>query len=77
MEVRSGPRVVTQRQLEIVPPPAEPPANTEAPTPPPRIAEGPQAPPGPSNQGLLERQARWMRERARFESSRPDDEGSK
>jgi hypothetical protein len=30
-----------------------------------------------SNRSLLERQLHWFRERARFDSKRPDDEGSK
>lgn len=46
---------------------------TDAPTAP----AAPAAPLGPSNRGLIERQLRWYRERAKFESKRPDDEGSK
>lgn len=77
MEERSGPRLVTQRQLEVAAPPADPTPASPAPSPDPPAAPVPSEPVGPSNRGLLARQLRWFRERARFESKRPDDEGPK
>jgi len=73
MEARDGARRVTQRQLEIPPeapgPRAPPPVGVEPPTPsePPR--ESPPLPREPSNLGLRERQAHWLRERARFDAA--------
>jgi hypothetical protein len=77
MEERSGPRLVTQRHLEVAPGAAESPPDPEPPSPSPPPSPGTSAPVGPSNRLLLERQLRWLRERAKFESRRPDDEGSK
>ena len=77
MEERPSPRLVTQRHLEVdtpppaVAPPPEPPDRML----PPVVRSPPEA--GPSNRGLLERQRRWLRERAKFESKRPDGEGTK
>lgn len=80
MEERDSPRFVTQRHLEVDrPAPDDNPAR-EPPAPIPPTVPGPPAPlvpSGPSNGGLLERQRRWFRERARFESRRPEDDGSK
>ena len=74
MAERRGARLVTQRRLELAstpepaagPPPAPSPAPASSP-PPVRPADKPVA---PSNRELLDRQLRWHRERARFESSR-------
>lgn len=77
MEERSGPRLVTQRQLEVEPlRPASAPA-PEAPARPPSAAQAASSPVGPSNRGLLERQLRWYRERAKFEANRPGEEASR
>jgi len=77
MEERGSPRLVTQRQLEIESPRASvaparalPPSETPTPATPPAAS-------GPSNRGLLERQLRWYRERAKFESNRTHDEPEK
>lgn len=77
MEERGSSRLVTQRQLE-----AEPAMSLPVPTPKSPDSSAPVAlaipqPQGPSNRGLLERQLRWFKERAKFESRAPDDEGSK
>ena len=89
MEERSSPRLVTQRQLEVEPPrPAASPTSEVAPskvpalanataTPPPPAVPAVSAPVGPSNLGLLDRQLRWYRERAKFEASRPAEEASR
>ena len=81
MEERRGARIVTQRHLQVEPVP-EPSAPSPAPPPEPSPRAGPSLPPAdapvaPSNQGLLERQLRWNRERAKFESSRSADGESK
>lgn len=77
MAERSGARVVTQHQLEDGPP-AETASPALPPEPPTPLASSERAPPpAPSNRGLIDRQMRWLKERARFESKRPDDEGSK
>lgn len=81
MEERRGPRVVTQRQLEVeptrapsVPAPAPPPEGPPRPVP----ALPPADRPIPSsNQGLLDRQLRWHRERTKFESARTAGEESR
>ena len=78
MEERSGSRLVTQRHLEVEPVPSEPPsAPEEPPHPSPPMRPVDSVPGPPSNRGLLERQLRWFRERARFESRRQDDDGSR
>ncbi|MGD0249902.1 MAG: hypothetical protein ABSB97_03300 [Thermoplasmata archaeon] len=76
MEARDGARRVTQRQLAVAdeasseapPPPVAPwAASPEMPPPP-----SPPLPPishEPSDLALRDRQARWMRERARFEAA--------
>jgi len=79
MEEHRGPRLVMQRQLEVEPKaPASPSTGEASPEPPSGPAseptvEAPTAGP-PSNQALLERQLRWYRERAKFESRRPGEE---
>jgi hypothetical protein len=77
MEERGSSRLVTQRQLEVEAPRPVSPPPTEDPAPAPPGAPAAPIPAEPSNRRLLERQLRWFRERARFESRRPDDEGSK
>jgi len=77
LEERESPRVVTQRQLEVDAPRPDPPRE-----PPPEASPSvpdsrPPIPMIPSNLGLLERRLRWFRERAKFESKPPLDEGSK
>ncbi len=71
MEDRRGARVVTQRHLEVEPtrepPPTEPPPPPEAPPRAPAPSRPPEEPIPPSNRGLLDRQLRWHRERAKFE----------
>ena len=73
MEERRGARIVTQRHLEVEPapaPPASPPSPPpESPPAPPSPARSPSQPLEPSGAGLIERQLRWYRERAKFESS--------
>ncbi|MGA7476256.1 MAG: hypothetical protein WBW47_03445 [Thermoplasmata archaeon] len=68
---------MTQRQLEVEPP--SPPA-APVPDPPTRSPAAPRAASAsvdPSNRGLLERQLRWHRERAKFEANRPAEEGKR
>ena len=90
MEERHGSRLVSQRHFEVEPPPTPPisPAPPASSPPPPNAptespAAAPPSPPGPpprvdpSNRGLLERQLKWLRERAKFESRRPSEEGSR
>ncbi len=93
MEERSSPRLVTQRQFEIEParPPSSPASSTISspvafPVSPPKSEPANQTPPalpavstpvGPSNRGLLDRQLRWYRERAKFEANRPAEEASR
>lgn len=81
MEERRSPRLVMQRRLELEPiRPSTAPTSVpapEAPTRPPAIARSASAPLAPSNGALVERQLRWYRERAKFETHRPGDEGSK
>ena len=80
MADRRGARLVTQRKLEAEPttepsagPPPAPPGPPEASHPPARPANEPVP---PSNRGLLDRQLRWHRERARFESGRGSNDRS-
>lgn len=75
MEGREGARVVTQRHLaeEEASPSASVPEEPKGP--PTSVAGG--EPAVPSNQGILARQRRWFRERARFEARPPEDEGPK
>jgi len=82
MAERRGPRLVTQRRLEAAPPAAPPGVAPEtvsvsapprSPSPPP-TARPATEPVRPSNHALLERQLRWHRERAKFESGRPAPE---
>jgi hypothetical protein len=72
MEARDGARRVTQRQLQVAeaapidpPPPVSPEPLSSGGTPVPR----PPLSRGPSDLALRERQARWLRERARYEAS--------
>ena len=80
MAERRSARLLTQRQLEVEPPA---PALPEPPVPPPEAApSAPPAPPPdrpipPSNESLLERQRRWLRERSRFEASRSAEESER
>lgn len=80
MAERRGSRLVTQRRLEVAPP-VEPPAASlptiPSPSPSPsRPARPANEPVSPSNRGLLERQLRWHRERAKFENGHRTDETS-
>jgi hypothetical protein len=77
MEERSSARLVTQRQLEVEPRPPDAGSPPVLPAPPPPPSPPPSLPRVPSNRDLLERQIRWLRERAKFESKRPEDEGTK
>ncbi len=82
MEERHVARGVTQRHLELEP---APPAAPELPLPPvpePPPKPSPTLPPADapipsSNSGLLERQLRWHRERAKFETNRGAAQDSK
>jgi len=78
MEERDGPRLLTQRQLEVVsPPPAPGPESGGRDARPAAVATPPAPTLSASNLGLLERQLRWFRERARFDARAREDEGSK
>lgn len=80
MEEREGTRLVGQRRLEVSTTTSPPPATPSSPVsdlPAPVSPDPFPAPPVASNQGLLERQARWFRERSKFDRKLPDDEGSK
>lgn len=82
MEEHRSPRLVTQRHLAVDPvrpaPSAAPASEPESPPAPAPSTSG-KAPPvaEPSNRALLERQIKWHRERARFESHRARDEESR
>jgi len=81
MEGRRGAGLMTQRRLEVEPPPAAPAVPpSPAPPPTPSAAQGPVRPADrpvpPSNEGLLERQLRWQRERGRFEAVHPREGAS-
>jgi hypothetical protein len=81
VEERRGARGVKQRHLEVEPPrppPSEPPVPPPEEPPRPAPAQPPaDRPIPPSNRGLLERQLRWHRERAKFESGRGAGEETK
>lgn len=72
MEERRGARVMTQRRLEVEPvlePSLPEPTAPSGPSPrAPAPSRPPDEPIPPSNRGLLERQLRWHRERAKFEA---------
>jgi len=78
MEGGRGAGLMTQRRLEVEPPPLAP-AGSPSPDPPPSPPAAPSPvrpadrPVPPSNEGLLERQLRWQRERARFEEAHPNE----
>jgi hypothetical protein len=65
---------MTQRKFDVDARPPVAPASKEppaaAPPPPPKEATRPSV---PSNQALLERQLKWLRERSRFNSRRTED----
>ena len=67
---------MTQRRLEVEPTPApptpEPGPTPEVPMVPTTPARPADLPIAPSNRALLDRQLRWQRERAKFESSQTD-----
>ena len=67
MAERDRPHGVTQRRLELEPPPSPEPPPTEAPEPTP-AAPPPPISREPSGGELRARQLRWLKERARFES---------
>jgi len=74
VEERDRPGRLTQRKFEVESRPAPSPAPSELPTsPPPSPPEKPVRPLVPSNQALLERQLKWFRERARYESRRTEE----